>query len=56
MISENFANECASKLYYIAQTPEEAVDYLLKYDYSAPCVTKEEIYARKHPKSQRVKT
>lgn len=49
IIAENFANECASKLYYIAQTPAEAVDYLLKYDYSVPSVSREDIYARKHP-------
>ncbi len=52
IISENFANACASKLYYIAHTPKEAVNYLINYNYSAPSVTKEEIYARKHPKPQ----
>lgn len=36
IIKEKFANhKLCENLYYVAQTPEEAVEYLVKYDYTA---------------------
>ena len=45
--NEKFANHKISEnLYYIASTPEDAVNYLKNYDYSAKAVTSDEIYTR----------
>lgn len=49
IIEENFANRQLSEgLYFVAQTPEEAVQYLLDYDYSAKTdnLRKELLYKR----------
>ena len=49
IIEENFANRQLSEgLYFVAQTPEEAVQYLLNYDYSAKTdnLRKELLYKR----------
>ena len=32
IISRNFANSASSNLYYIAKTPTEALDYIIKYN------------------------
>lgn len=47
LIKENFANKNFENSFYIADSPQDAVNYLLNYDYTVPCVTKEEIYNRK---------
>ena len=31
IIDRNFANSDSSKLYYIAKTPQDAIDYIIKY-------------------------
>lgn len=48
IIKEKFANhKLSSNLYYVAQTPEEAVEYLVKYDYTAKSeVSSSSIYTR----------
>lgn len=46
IINKNFANVKSQELYYIAQTPIEAVKYFINYNYSAKVRTKEEIYQR----------
>lgn len=46
IINQKFANDKAAKLYYVAKTPQEAVEYLKSYqpvDYS---IKKEDIYSR----------
>lgn len=47
IIKENFANKVFENIYYIADTPKDAVNYLLNYDYSSPQVSKEDIYNRR---------
>ena len=48
IIKEKFANhKLCENLYYVAQTPEEAVEYLMKYDYTAKSeVSSSSIYTR----------
>lgn len=46
IIEQKFANKKAVNLYYIANTPQEAVDYLISYEPSDFAVKKEDIYAR----------
>lgn len=48
IIKEKFANhKLCENLYYVAQTPEEAVEYLVKYDYTAKSeVSSSSIYKR----------
>ena len=48
IIKEKFANhKLCENLYYVAQTPEEAVEYLVKYDYTAKSeVSSSSIYTR----------
>lgn len=49
IISENFANKQLSKgLYYVANTPQDAIQYLLDYDYSVKTdnLRKELLYKR----------
>ena len=48
IIKEKFANhKLCENLYYVAQTPEEAVEYLMKYDYTAKSeVSSSSIYKR----------
>lgn len=42
--SESFAKETAHNLYYIANTPQDAVNYLLNYKYGEKIVKPEDIY------------
>lgn len=42
--SQNFAKASAKEIYYIANTPKEAVDYLLDYSYEYKEVRAEDIY------------
>lgn len=46
IIEQKFANKKAANLYYVANTPQEAVDYLISYEPSDFAVKKEDIYAR----------
>ncbi len=46
IIEQKFANKKAVNLYYVANTPQEAVDYLISYEPSDFAVKKEDIYAR----------
>lgn len=46
IIEQKFANKKAVNLYYVANTPQEAVDYLISYEPSDFAVKKENIYAR----------
>lgn len=46
IINEKFANKNMRSIYYIAQTPEEAVEYLKTYKPSELNVDKNAIYAR----------
>ena len=46
IIKQKFANKKAEKIYYIAQTPAEAVDYLNNYMPEDVAVKKEDIYSR----------
>ncbi len=46
MMSEHFANKSCSDLYYVAGTPQEAVDYLLSYRAVERVIDKDAIYKR----------
>ena len=46
IISQNFARSNARKLYYTANTPQEAIEYLKNYTFENISVTKEQIYKR----------
>lgn len=46
IITENFARESVREIYYVASTPEEAVEYIKNYNYASKPVTKDEIYGR----------
>ena len=46
IISQNFARSNARKLYYTANTPQEAIEYLKNYTFENILVTKEQIYQR----------
>lgn len=46
IITQNFAKNTAKELYYIADTPQDAVDYLLNYEPKNLAVTKADIYTR----------
>lgn len=46
VMQNSFAKDTAKKLYYIANTPEEAVDYLLNYEYNEIEISKEDIYTK----------
>ncbi len=46
MIKEHFANNNCRELYYVAQTPQEAVDYLLRYKGKERVIDKDSIYKR----------
>lgn len=46
IINQKFAKEEARKLYYIANTPLEAVNYLKNYSCDYKVLSKEDIYAR----------
>ena len=46
VINKKFANKKAQNLYFVANTPQEAIDYLKNYSPSDNSVKKEDIYAR----------
>ena len=46
IIKQNFASTKAKDLYYLAQTPEEAVNYIKNYKFENLSVTKADIYKR----------
>ena len=46
IIEQKFANKKAQNLYYIADTPEQAINYLKNYNPDDFSVKKEDIYAR----------
>lgn len=46
IIEQKFANKKAEKLYFVANTPKEAVEYLKNYSPEDLAVKKEDIYAR----------
>ena len=46
IIQQKFANKKAENLYYIANTPKDAVEYLKNYNAEDFSVKKEDIYAR----------
>lgn len=46
IIEQKFANKNMRKIYFIAQTPTEAIEYLKNYEPSVPDVDKNAIYAR----------
>lgn len=46
IIEQKFANKKAQNLYFIANTPKEAVEYLKTYEPQDLAVKKEDIYAR----------
>ena len=46
IIEQKFANKAASNLYFVADTPSEAVDYLKNYNPDEHIFSKEYIYSR----------
>ena len=46
IISQNFGRNQHREIYYVAQTPDEAVEYLLKYKFDDTPVTKDDIYVK----------
>ena len=46
IIKQNFASNKARNLYYVAQTAEEAIEYIKKYKFENLTVTKADIYKR----------
>ncbi len=46
IINQKFANKKAQNLYFVANTPQVAIDYLKNYSPSDNSVKKEDIYAR----------
>lgn len=46
IIKQNFASTKAKDLYYLAQTPEEAVNYIKNYKFKNLAVTNADIYKR----------
>ena len=46
IIEEKFANKLSRELYYIAKTPQDAVDYIKNYKEPANTLSKHEIYSR----------
>ena len=46
IISENFALDTSRELYYVAETPNQAVEYLLNYVPKNLAITKADIYSR----------
>ena len=55
IINQSFAKESAKELYYIANTPQEAINYILNYDFSPIELSMEDIYT-KIPESIKIKT
>lgn len=46
IIKEKFANKISRDLYYVAQTPQDAIDYIKNYQEPATTISKHEIYSR----------
>lgn len=46
ILNQKFANKKAKDLYYLASTPEDALEYLLNYDITSRQFSKEELYTR----------
>ena len=46
ILEQKFANKKARELYYVANSPKEALQYLQNYVERDLAVTKEEIYSR----------
>lgn len=42
----SFAKDTARNLYFVADTPQEVIDYLLKYNYKQIELSKEDIYSK----------
>ena len=47
IVQDSFAKATVKDIYYIASTPQDAVNYLLNYDYSEKVVKPEDIYTYK---------
>lgn len=47
IMDESFAKHTAKDLYYIANTPQDAINYLMHYDYSVKEIKPEDIYTDK---------
>ncbi len=46
IIKKSFAKDTAGKLYYVASTPQDAIEYLVSYDFSPVNLSMEDIYTR----------
>ena len=46
IIVGSFAKDTARNLYFVADTPQEVIDYLLKYNYKQIELSKEDIYSK----------
>lgn len=46
IVNGHFAKSTAKDIYYVAETPQQVIDYLLAYDYSPKVVNKEDIYTQ----------
>lgn len=46
IIKESFAKDTAKNLYFVANNPQEAIDYILNYDFKEVKLTMEDIYTR----------
>lgn len=46
IVNQNFARGTAKELYYLADTPKDAVDYLINYEPKNLAITKADIYSR----------
>ena len=46
IIEEKFANKISRDLYYVAKTPQDAIDYLKNYKEPNKVISKHEIYSR----------
>ena len=46
IIEEKFANKISKELYFVAKTPQEAIDYIKTYKEPERLISKHDIYAR----------
>ena len=46
IVEEKFANKISKELYFVAKTPQEAIDYIKTYKEPERVVSKHDIYAR----------
>ncbi len=46
IVEQNFARNSSKELYFLADTPKEAVDYLINYEPKNLAITKADIYSR----------